>query len=315
MTWTLQIRSSQGWTEADVNKLQKLIDSFKTNARDVLGEYHTSNMGTRKWLLLDHLACDIRRTGGLRHIDAGPYENSHVNFKQAYRQSSQRKATGLEETFSKFNAEECFARAGRLLYERVNKNSSDETTVTATHSPDNGFKFNFLDYIDAYTLSLKLLRSGTAQANVGDLASLQGLIPKEMVHFLSQVGFQGGNVLTALLEEELRRMTSKKYESNSSWRKRVSITSLKSLFLEEGGFLPTISDFDNSLRSIIYNDSYLPISQRAIADYCFGSDKRQTYSYLLIKTLHKRVWVGKAVAFLRIKCNFARKGNPGKVSV
>ena len=42
MTWTLQIGSSQGWTEADVNKLQKLIDSFKTIARDVLGEYHPS---------------------------------------------------------------------------------------------------------------------------------------------------------------------------------------------------------------------------------------------------------------------------------
>ena len=147
---------------------------------------------------------------------------------------------------------------------------------------------------------------------MGDLASLQGLIPKEMIHFLSQVGFQGGNALTTLLEEELRRMTSKKYESNSSWRKRVSITSLKSLFLEEGDFLTTISDYDNSSRSIIYNDSYPPISQRAIADYCFGSGKRPTFSYLLIQTLNNRVWVGKAVAFLRIKCNFATKGSPEK---
>ena len=47
-------------------------------------------------------------------------------------------------------------------------------------------------------------------------------------------------------------------------------------------------------------------------DYCFGSGKRPTFSYILIQTLNNRVWVGKAVSFLRIKCNLATKGSPEK---
>ena len=146
---------------------------------------------------------------------------------------------------------------------------------------------------------------------MGDLASLQGLIPKEMIHFLSQVGFQGGKVLTTLLEEELRRMTSKKYERNLSWRKGVLITSLKSLFLEEGGFcrlfqimiIVQVSSFI-MIRTFPFHRELLRIIALGLAN--------GPYSYLLIQILNNRVWVGKAVIFVRVKCNFARKGSPEK---
>ena len=67
MTFSFKLGFTSGWTELELRKLQRNIHHFKTNARDVLGEYHTSDMGTRKWHLSNHLVSDIRRVGSLRH--------------------------------------------------------------------------------------------------------------------------------------------------------------------------------------------------------------------------------------------------------
>ena len=58
-------------------------------------------MGTVKWHMLDHVADDIVRNGGLYLCDAGLYEYSHILFKQAYRQTSKRRHSAMDDAVSR----------------------------------------------------------------------------------------------------------------------------------------------------------------------------------------------------------------------
>ena len=308
MTFGLKLGSTSGWTELELRKLQRNIHHFKTIAREVFGEYHTSDMGTRKSHLLDHLVSDIRRVGGLQHIEAGPYEHSHVHFKNAYRQTSQRRSTGLEETYSKFNMEECVMRAKKMLKEATGteETKKDDEDSPDYRLPDKGFEFSFLELTDAFTSARTLFRSGTEHADAKDLCSLQGILRDEMIQFLLQVGFQGGTAFITLLEEVLGDITSGNYKKRASCRKTVTLSCLKSLFFK-GGFLPTIEDYDEEANSIIFRENYEPVNQRAVADVCFGSGKRPRFSFVLLRAEKGQVWVSKVVAFIRINVDSNRQ--------
>ena len=88
------------WSGSDISQLRRDIKEFKRNGVRVFGSYQKSGMGTVKWHLLEHVADDIVRNGGLQLCDAGMYEYSHIIFKQSYARTSKRRNSAMDESIA-----------------------------------------------------------------------------------------------------------------------------------------------------------------------------------------------------------------------
>lgn len=71
------------------------IAQLKANRVDVFSAYQKSEMGTVKWHLLDHVANDIIKNGGLHLCKAGLYEYSHTIFKKSYERTLKQRCTAM----------------------------------------------------------------------------------------------------------------------------------------------------------------------------------------------------------------------------
>ena len=208
MTTCLGMGVERGWTEEKLSKLEESIKTFKTLARNVLGDYQTSGMGVKKWHMLDHLVPNIRRYRGLHYIDAGPFEHAHLQFKKSYLEISQRKSTGLVETFSKFDHKKSYDLAQKLLRkERLsgNFNSSSRKSPKLYRDPSlsrDGYRFSFQEVCRTYGSARHLFNSGVEHANCEDLLSLRDSHNENVIRFLTQLGYQGSAAFRMLLLEE-----------------------------------------------------------------------------------------------------------------
>ena len=99
-----------------------MIKTFKTNATELFASHQPSQLRTEKFDMLDHIAQDIRRIGGIVFADAGLYEYSHILVKQAYRTGSRRRQTAMDETVNSFLKEMNHSS----LYELFNLNQRSE---------------------------------------------------------------------------------------------------------------------------------------------------------------------------------------------
>lgn len=58
-------------------------------------------MGTKKWIMLDHIAISITKVGGDEYLHAEIFENVHQTFERYYKGSFQKMKSVLEEKLGK----------------------------------------------------------------------------------------------------------------------------------------------------------------------------------------------------------------------
>lgn len=95
------------WAAFRPSKLSSQIRLFKHIAIEVLCPFHTSNLGTLQFQLLDHILDDIRRFWGLHFNYACVLEQGHTLFKAQYSQKFKRRPTAQNEatsTIDRYNA-------------------------------------------------------------------------------------------------------------------------------------------------------------------------------------------------------------------
>lgn len=96
----LRIGRQPEWSRRQVEKLRKRICSFKKDTIALFADFQKSHFATLKFHLLDHICDDILRLGGLHYGHAGLFEHAHTIFKRAYRATSKRTSTAMEETMA-----------------------------------------------------------------------------------------------------------------------------------------------------------------------------------------------------------------------
>ena len=90
------------WNARDIRELRSKIVRFKEEVKHAYGKYQSSEMGTPKFHMMDHVCDDVERMGGLQYSDASYFERAHVSLKERFRDSSRRKRTGMDEMIGNF---------------------------------------------------------------------------------------------------------------------------------------------------------------------------------------------------------------------
>jgi len=81
---TIHRDCSPPWTSLSVQKLRKMILTFKTFMVQIFQDYHPSGLRTVKFHMLNHLDENIESFGDMRMVDVQFYENRHLTFKQEF---------------------------------------------------------------------------------------------------------------------------------------------------------------------------------------------------------------------------------------
>lgn len=97
MVHCLHDAQTTGWTAKSILTVAENITSMKKMIVSQYGPHSTTGLYTLKFHLLDHLPEDISRFGSLSMLDASPYEHFNTVIKNAYRQTSQRLVTRMDE--------------------------------------------------------------------------------------------------------------------------------------------------------------------------------------------------------------------------
>lgn len=105
-------RMFPGWSEPELQCLQKSITSFKDGARSVFRKYQPSKMGTSKWLALD-LLVHLREVGGVQYFHGGIFEQTHKELKKNYQRTSIRLDSLMTEISSQREEREVFEKMSR----------------------------------------------------------------------------------------------------------------------------------------------------------------------------------------------------------
>jgi Plavaka transposase len=99
--------SEPGFTIAELEAISEQISQFKAKAIEVFGRYRRSGMAFPKFHALQHVVEDIRECGSLFNFTADSYETSHKQFKDAYKQMSNRKGTGQDDALERMVRAQC----------------------------------------------------------------------------------------------------------------------------------------------------------------------------------------------------------------
>lgn len=79
--------------------LENQIRKFMDLVVSALGSFQTSSFRTSKFHTLTHIINDLRDRGRIEYIHGGLYEKAHKIFKDAYKLTSERRGTAMDESF------------------------------------------------------------------------------------------------------------------------------------------------------------------------------------------------------------------------
>ena len=111
----LRYNRSNSWRRDEIDIIEGMVDTFRTTFIEVFGTFHSTGMRTLKFHLLSHLAEDVKKFGGLHNINAGVYEHAYLRFKDAYRRTSKRRNTAIEETIRRLETSEIIRKASERV--------------------------------------------------------------------------------------------------------------------------------------------------------------------------------------------------------
>lgn len=286
-------RSKPTWNAAELEGLRTAIAQFKTEAKALYGKYQASKMCTPKFHLLDHVCSDIERMGGLQYGDASQFEHSHVNIKAAYKGTSKRKRSVMDETVRTLS---------RTISKKKQKTSGTKKGARFETYDDgivslvrDGNKFTFADLKQTYLQERSIDKNGIG-LGVETNAHVSTLI--------KDIGLGGTRVLIELLKN--------KYEKKQAHTiMHLKLQRVSSAFVS-GGFVPSAKHVLD-LRSdtlIRYEEPEISFSQRVVsAGNYYGSGNLKQDCVLVeasvSEIVHPRalrsVWVAKVLGIFRIK--------------
>ena len=304
--WLYGNHSPPDWSESLLQALHQNIISFMNYTTEIFESHQTSGLNIPKFHLLTHLVDDLRRMGGIHHMDVGAYENAHLIFKQNYARTSKRRANAMEETIRRIQQT---TDLDQIKVSLNTQQSSSQGTLTTQNSPflsafrqgaklvRDGFSFTLQQFINASNAAAPIVQNIEGQPSPHLLHHLREFHNSNAIDLFLQLGDQASFAFIDLTRDELQRIKS------SAIPKYTRITIVKSAYVI-GGFLPQYSNYNDTRNGLTYLHPSIKTKQRIFATKSFGSSKKPRFSFVTMQapsTHHGDVWVGKVLALVRIK--------------
>lgn len=290
-----------GWTEDELTELDYDIKAFKSHSCSVFSSYQASGMGTSKWHSLDHVVESLRHVGGIEYLHGGLYEHAHKRFKDAYKLTSRRKRSAMEETLRRqleiaSNSTKCLSSLSTVLRPNACRIESvrNDSTYLIRHGP----------YI-----SLRELEGALHHLYERKLYGKSQVLVNPKTLLLGEgVGTDALKVLIRLLKRRLLPDIDKPSSELISKLRDRKIQVPSSAFVA-GHYTP-------SLDCPVYNSSVLierknkRISQRVVSCASFYGSHRERFDSVMIEngdassarcsTKNISVWFAQVLMFLRM---------------
>lgn len=280
-----------GWTEGDLHDLRRRVVTFKNEAAELYGPYQSSEMGTLKFHLLDHLVDDIRRMGGVGPLDAGLYEHSHLIVKRWYSKTSKRRETAMSESMELMHRSQAYKRDSAVS-ERSRKVNKNVSLVR------DGFSFS-LNALVLARRRFRQKRKDSIESNVPISAD-----EKHAELLVMDIGEDGARVLIKLLRKVIPH----------GLRSKAVVQRVKSGFVA-GGFVPDLSNFNpDSCTTRLMNPPQLQ-SQRIVAARNFAGSEGMRQDCVIIEAEDDGgspvLWVARVLALIRVNTTGEKSSKDG----
>ena len=296
VAWVMKRGRIKHWTAAELESLQNSISYFKQSMLSTLGPFHTTGLKTFKFHLLDHLPGDLQRYGALEHIDAGPYEHSHLLFKQSYRKTSRRRSTAMEETIRHMEVS-LATPTGHTPSNTLGNPRMISPTDGAVLVRD-GFTIALHDFASLLPDATLLVADIDGQPDPATLLPLHNSsFPSGTIKLFQQLGDTAAQAFLTLAR---LRATA---EGPPIHDMDISVTVVKSAYVM-GGYVPDADDFDPHSGMLRPTNVSRHKQQRVFATSSFGPAKRSQYSFVVISGTaddYRTIWVGRVLALVRLQ--------------
>ena len=293
------------WNAVKLDKLRKLISTFKQTALSSYGEYQPSRFRTEKFHLLDHVCEDIERLGGLQCGDAGLYEYSHTMVKTAYRSTSGRKHSAMRESILSFmqdlyvsSVQDWKGPAGsatHLTKTREEAIDSDAASLVKTG------EFLLLDDIEKNRKKIRQARKEKEMQITDELpvgTSKRELRDSESrgKYLVEDIGEEAARVVQVLLREKMN--------CDESFKFNYRLCRVSSGFVS-GRECPTGKDYDSTKTNILFPTTRMRRSQRFVSQRNYYNKPGLRQDCLMIEGAASNsgesvVWIAKALALFRL---------------
>ena len=282
-----------GYNAREIGELQQRINRFKEKVKDAYGRYQSSEMGTPKFHMLDHVCYDIKRMGGLQFGDSSYFERAHVGLKERFCESSRRKSSTMDEVVSNFHRNIVTIQGEKPKGNVVSKKGARY----ATFQDDVGSLVRGTHWFTVAQLHCTYLYRRSEWK--GDKPS--GVICTDADQLVQDIGFTATRMFLEVLEEKYKRMNLP----------QMSLSKVSSAFVT-GGFMPSAQDVvvvESNSYGIAYRSHRRRVSQRVVSSSNFyGTGAR--HDCVLIDSdqmIEKRgknvniVWVGKVLGLFHTR--------------
>lgn len=308
------------WNEASVIKLEQKIRLFKKKAVELYANFQPSGLCTEKMHLLDHICEDIRRMGGLRSSDASLYEYSHTLVKAAYRSSSKRRNSAMNETVANYvkqtktdlvdgatpdsgiagTSKRSVVRDRKLLPSHTEAIQNDCPTLVQT-----GFNFSLASLEKARKLWRKKRISEACDVDE-DVARTKEMLESvdcSLLEMVEDLGETACRVLCREFLEVVRRMSGVFRSENVS----TEIVKVSSGYVP-GSPAPSKKHYDTEMKHIKLEETRSRIVQRFVCERNFYNSLGLRQDCIMMEAQEttrsgeKLAWFGKLLGLYRVKC-------------
>ena len=235
--------------------------------------------------------------GGLHNIEAGTFENSHLRFKAAYRETSKRRTTAMDETLKRIS----FGNTARHV---MNDLRTDESSLVVGNAKKtsrisgavpglvrNGPKCSLRDLVRFHENACSM--AGELDTLLDEQRVALGKIhPEACTELSKQCELTYLETLCTLLRQELS-------SHNACSEEELKIQVVKSGFIEGGHSISNSKCFDQKTRSLRFQKPSLMRRQRILATCTFQN--RPRFSFVALESENGDVWIGQVQALLRLQ--------------
>ena len=280
---TLSGKQNGSFTDPEIEEIDEMVKNFKRDVVTLFEPHCDSGLFTLKFHLLDHLCTDLRCFGTLAMLDAGPYEHFNHIIKMAYRKTSMRIKTRMDETVDRLEPALKQLRRTNDMRQGFSSRTSrreDELRQSGVYLVESGIQISLFN--------IRRILDGDSTAT----HEMQSYYK----HFKDTYNVLGNDALrmfVTLLTERCRNVDIHFSEPGTI------LTLVKSGYIV-GGFTPSLKDVDvlNNFISTEGQTNSPLIRQRVFATHEFGPNKVPMYSYVLIRGESggkEGIWVAKVL--------------------
>ena len=287
------ITMDPGCNGREIGDLQERIEKLKEEVKNAYGQYQSSEMGTPKFHMLDHVCYDIKRMAGLQFGDLSYFERAHVGLKECFCESLRRKSSCMHEVVSNFHRNIVTMKGENSKGSLVTKKEARY----ATFQDDVGSVARGTHWFTVAQLHRTYLHRRSQLK--GDRPT--GDVCTDGNQLVQDIGFTAKLMFLEALEEKYRRMNLP----------QMSLSKVKSAFVT-GGFMPSSQDvvvIESNSNGIAYQAHQRRVSQRVVSSNDFyGTGARHECVSIdsdeMIQIRGNNVniaWVGKVLALFHTR--------------